>query len=175
MATHFSILAWRIPGTAEPGGLPSMGSHRVGHNWSDLAAYKYKEKWRNLTIRRHKTCLIFYQSSNPQWLLSGDSYSFKNQFSLLVNITISHPLETLLKISKYIESESHSVVSDPLRPHGLYSPWHSPGQDTRVGRLFLLQGIFLTQGSNPGLPHCRQFLTSWAIREAPKYIGLLLK
>ena len=38
MATHSSVLAWRIPGTEEPGGLPSMGSHRVGHDWSDLAA-----------------------------------------------------------------------------------------------------------------------------------------
>ena len=38
MATHSSILACRIPGTGEPGGLPSMGSHRVGHDWSDLAA-----------------------------------------------------------------------------------------------------------------------------------------
>ena len=38
MATHSSILACRIPGTEEPGGLPSMGSHGVGHNWSDLAA-----------------------------------------------------------------------------------------------------------------------------------------
>ena len=38
MATHSSILAWRIPGMGEPGGLPSMGSHRVGHDWSDLAA-----------------------------------------------------------------------------------------------------------------------------------------
>ena len=38
MATHSSVLAWRIPGTEEPGGLPSMGSHRVGHNWSDLEA-----------------------------------------------------------------------------------------------------------------------------------------
>ena len=38
MATHSSVLAWRIPGTGEPGGLPSMGSHRVGHNGSDLAA-----------------------------------------------------------------------------------------------------------------------------------------
>ena len=38
MATHSSVLAWRIPGTAEPGGLPSMGSHRVGHAWSNLAA-----------------------------------------------------------------------------------------------------------------------------------------
>ena len=37
-ATHSSALAWRIPGTAEPGGLPSMGSRRVGHDWSDLAA-----------------------------------------------------------------------------------------------------------------------------------------
>ena len=41
MATHSSVLAWRIPGTGEPGGLPSMGSHRVGHNWSDLAAAAY--------------------------------------------------------------------------------------------------------------------------------------
>ena len=38
MATHSSILAWRIPGTEEPSGLPSMGPHRVGHNQSDLAA-----------------------------------------------------------------------------------------------------------------------------------------
>ena len=37
MATHSSVLAWRIPGTGEPGGLPSMGSHRVGHDCSDLA------------------------------------------------------------------------------------------------------------------------------------------
>ena len=38
MATHSSVLAWRIPGTGEPGGLPSMGSHRVRHGWSNLAA-----------------------------------------------------------------------------------------------------------------------------------------
>ena len=38
MATHSSVLAWRIPGTGDPGRLPSMGSHRVGHDWSDLAA-----------------------------------------------------------------------------------------------------------------------------------------
>ena len=38
MATHSSVLSWRIPGTGEPGGLPSMGSHRVGNDWSDLAA-----------------------------------------------------------------------------------------------------------------------------------------
>ena len=42
MATHSSVLAWRIPGTAESGGLPSMRSHRVGHDCSDLAAYLSK-------------------------------------------------------------------------------------------------------------------------------------
>ena len=41
MATHSSVLAWRIPGTGEPGGLPSMGLHRVEHDRSDLAAWGY--------------------------------------------------------------------------------------------------------------------------------------
>ena len=50
-------------------------------------------------------------------------------------------------------SESRLVMSDSLPPHGLYSPWNSPGQNTEVGRLSLLQAIFPTQGSNPGLPH----------------------
>ena len=44
------------------------------------------------------------------------------------------------------------VTSDSLWPHRLYSPWSPPGQNTGVGSLSLLQGIFLTQGSNPGLP-----------------------
>ena len=55
-------------------------------------------------------------------------------------------------------SQSRSVVSDCLRPQGLYSPWSSPGQNTGVRSLFLLQGIFPTQGSNQDLPHCRQVL-----------------
>ena len=45
-----------------------------------------------------------------------------------------------------------------LQLHGLYSPWNSPGQNTGVGSLSLLQGIFPTQGLNPGLLHCRQIL-----------------
>ena len=56
------------------------------------------------------------------------------------------------------ESESCSVASDSLQPHGLDSPWNSPGQNTGVGSLSLLQGIFTTQESNPGLPKCRQIL-----------------
>ena len=51
-----------------------------------------------------------------------------------------------------------SVVSDSLRPARLLCPWDSPGENTGVGCHFLLQGIFPTQGSNPGLPHCRHVL-----------------
>ena len=47
-------------------------------------------------------------------------------------------------------------MSSSLQPHGLYSPWNSLGQNTGVGSLSLLQGIFATQRSNPGLLHCRQ-------------------
>ena len=46
-------------------------------------------------------------------------------------------------------------MSKSLWRHGLYSPWNTPGQNTGVGSLFLLQRIFPTQGSNPGFPHCR--------------------
>ena len=56
------------------------------------------------------------------------------------------------------DSESCSVVSDSLRPHGLHGPWNSPGQNTGVESHSLLQGIFPTQGLNPGLLHCRQIL-----------------
>ena len=48
------------------------------------------------------------------------------------------------------ENESHSVVSDSLQPYGLYSPWNSPGQNTGVGSLSLLRGIFLTHEMNWG-------------------------
>ena len=60
----------------------------------------------------------------------------------------------LLAIAFKSESESHSVVSNSLRPRGLYGPWNSPGQNTRVGSLSLPQGIFPIQGLNPGLTHC---------------------
>ena len=56
------------------------------------------------------------------------------------------------------ENDSRCVVSDSLQPHGLYSPWNSPGQNTGVGNHSLLQGIFPTQELNQGLLHCRQIL-----------------
>ena len=64
-------------------------------------------------------------------------------------------------------SESHSVLSDSLWPHGPYSPWNSPGQTIGMGSLFLLQGIFPTWGTNPGLPHCRQILSQPSYKGSP--------
>ena len=57
-----------------------------------------------------------------------------------------------------------------LRPHGLYSPWNSPGQNTGVCSLSLLQGIFPTQRSNPGLLHCRWILYHLSHKESPRVL-----
>ena len=70
----------------------------------------------------------------------------------------------------YSESESCSVVSASLQPHGLYSPWNSPGQNTGVSSLSLLQGIFPTQGLNPGLPDCRQILYQLSHKGSPRIL-----
>ena len=58
-------------------------------------------------------------------------------------------------------------MSDSLWPHGLYSPWNSPGQNTGVGNFSLFQGTFPTQGSNQGFLHCRQILYQLSYWESP--------
>ena len=68
-------------------------------------------------------------------------------------------LNIFLKLAvKLSESEGHSVVSDSLRPHRLYSPRNSPDQNAKVGSISLLQGFFPTQKLKPGLPHCSLIL-----------------
>ena len=74
---------------------------------------------------------------------------------------------------------SLSVVSDSWRPHGPYCPWTSLGQNTIVGSRSLLQGIFPSQGSSPGLPHGRQILYQPSYKGSPttilKEVQVLLK
>ena len=65
--------------------------------------------------------------------------------------------------------KSHSVMSDFLQLRGLYT-WNSLGQNTGVGSLSLLQRIFSTQGSNPGLPHCRQILYQLNYKGSPRIL-----
>ena len=77
-----------------------------------------------------------------------------------------------LYISLKNESESCSVVSNSLWPHGLFSSWNSPGQNTGVDSLFLLQQIFPTQGLNLGLLHCRWILLPAKPPGMPKNTGV---
>ena len=72
---------------------------------------------------------------------------------------VTFAIETKVKWKSEVKV---TISTNSLQPHELYSPWNSPGQNTRVGSLSLLQEIFLIQKSNPGLPYCRQFFTSWA-------------
>ena len=74
------------------------------------------------------------------------------------SFSTSSPTFVIVFLNVTILKVSCSVVSDSLQLHGLYSPWNSPGQNTGGGSCSRLQGIFPTQGSNPGLLHCRQIL-----------------
>ena len=64
MATHFNVLAWRILGTGDPGGLPPVGSHRVGHDWSDLAI---AVAWRLYHILRKDWCWSWNSNTLTTW------------------------------------------------------------------------------------------------------------
>ena len=66
--------------------------------------------------------------------------------------------------------ERRWVMSNSLWPHGLYSLWNSPGQNTGVGSLSFLQGIFRIQRSNPGLPHCREILYHLSYQGSPRIL-----
>ena len=66
------------------------------------------------------------------------------------------------------ENENRSFVSDSLWPHGF--PWNSPGQNTGVGSRSLLQGIYPTQGSNPGLPNCMWILYQLSHKRSPRIL-----
>ena len=82
----------------------------------------------------------------------------------------------LNSICEITDTVSGSIVSDSLRPHGpqptrLLCPWDSPGKNTGVGCHSLLQSIFPTQGSNPGLPHYRQALFRLSHQGSPQNKG----
>ena len=110
---------------------------------------------------------------NPKgWCHQGFSLSMSaNLEDPAVATRLERSILTLIpKKGSESESESRSVVSNSLQPHGLYSPWNSPGQNTGLGSLSFLQGIFSTQGSNPGLLHFRQILDQRSYEGSPKNV-----
>ena len=173
MATHSSALAWRIPGTGEPGGLPSMGSHRVRHDWSDLAAAAVlNPAFKNLIVshwRRvinsftlHSTVCVYPLLFARNWSRSWKCTVGSVLVDLVAAITVYHILKIILSPYSFtvnFQNEScvlnHSVMPISF-DHMDWSPLGSFVQgilQARIGCHFLLQGIFLTQGLNLCLLH----------------------
>ena len=109
-----------------------------------------------------------------QWVFPGQESNWGHLHCRWIRYQLSYEgMITAFIVSQfqcsyqYSESERRSVVSNSLRPCGLYSPWNSLGQNTGVGSLSLCQGIFLTQGSNPCLPYCRRILYPLSHKGSP--------
>ena len=103
MATHSSVLPWRIPGTGEPGGLPSMGLHRVGHDWSDLAAAAAVSCWYYILIIlkfQLKSLVNVLQmnifSVSNKWFEEVTQSFIYNYSSHIIFITMSAPVSIAL-------------------------------------------------------------------------------
>ena len=114
--------------------------------------------------------------TSPLTTMTGYSFEASRtmSFSCFEFLTSEGPSPLLCShldwVSEWSVSQNRSVVSNSLQPHGLQSPWNSPGQNTGVGSLSLLQRIFPTQGSNPGLPHCRWLLYQLSHKGSPRIL-----
>ena len=140
MATHPRILAWRIPWIEESGALQSIGLQ--GRTWLKRLSTHTCAK------ARDSMALSFWNlhSSEEEWVWINKCIK-QSQLCVCVCVCVTWSCLTL---------------RDPMNCNSpgprLLCPWNSPGKNTGNGCHFLLQWIFLTQGLNPGLLHCRQTL-----------------
>ena len=150
MATHSSILAWRIPGTGEPSGLPSMGSHRVRHNWSDTAAVLIKGSlcFRPvlMNIYVHTFCFPFGHPCHPKkdlaskWpqdvsplpgLTHSSTIPQNNHYTIQLNTVI---LSKQMLLRQFQKSTPNSEMNERIKRffhhvhfiNALTGHWHSP-------------------------------------------------
>ena len=165
MASYSSILAWRIPWSEKPGGLQSIGSERIWHSWNNWACrhkslvygilkkvFRTYVKSRNRTIDRNiNLWLLGLKGGRISWKVGTDI----------------HALPCCAESLSHVRLCTAPWTAAPR----LLCPWDSPGKSTGVGCHARLQGIFLTQRSNPGLPHCRWILYIRATREAQEHWG----
>ena len=182
MATHSSTLAWRIPWREEPGRLQSMGSQRVRHFWAtSLSLSQYIRNWISTT---KADSLPLHHVGSLRWKWKKVKVKSVSHVQLCATPwTVAHQAPPSLGFSRQEHWSGLPFPSpgdfpnpgiklmSPALAGGFFtteppdkwkwkqvSPWNSLGPSTGVGRLSLLQGMFPTQGSNPGLPHCRWIL-----------------
>ena len=122
------------------------------------------------------TCLISVKSDGWWWVMMEHRKPYQGVFpptaARLGVLSWLEQVTLLLVFGKWKWKSLNCKVAHSLWPRGLYSPWNSPGQNTGVGSCFLLQGIFPTQGSNPGFPHCGQILYQLSLQGKPKNTGV---
>ena len=107
------------------------------------------------------------------WQIDGETMETVTDFlfsgsKITVDGDYSHEIKRCLLLgTKAMINLVKVAIIDSLRPYGLYSPWSSPGRNTGVGSFSLLQGIFPTQGLNPGLPYYRWILYQLTHKRSP--------
>ena len=109
MVTHSSVLAWRIPGTGELGGLPSMESHRVGHDWSDLAAAVAETKY------TYKTCRKLYPTTTEYSFLSVDGKFSTANHKLGHKRNVTKCMKTNIVARVFLWPERHETTKQKRR------------------------------------------------------------
>ena len=119
-------------------------------------------------------CFSDFLGKEPSWFTFFFNYRLPHRFRILTLYLQCCYLERraihAVLLVKYLQTFClpKYVMSDSLWPHGLYRLWNSPGQNTGVDSHSLLHGIFTTQGSNPGLQHCRQILYHLSHQGSPR-------
>ena len=183
MAPHSSTLAWKIPWTEEPGGLQSMGLLRVGHTEWFHFHFSLSCIGEGNGNPLQCSCLENPRDGGAWWAavygvaesrtrLKRLSSSSCSLVLALYEIEWSMGCETIqsrergLYTTGGVVSESHSVVSDSLWPHGLYSPWNSSGQNTGVGSIPFSRESFQPRDRTQVFRIAGRSFTVWATREA---------
>ena len=171
MAIHSSTIAWEIPWTEELGRLQSMGSQRVRHDRATaLCTHRYlTPPFYRLGDRGNADTYSYYGSAYL-FLLFLPSEMLLPGFDFVYTVCSDQTLGTLCAVLCLV-SQPCLILCDPMdcslpcfSVHG-----DSPGKNTGVGCHALLQGIFPTQGSNPGFPHFRWILYHLNHQGSPRY------
>ena len=150
---------------------------RNGTDTSDMAGPSgQKDAGHSCLWNMFSSQLTWFSSATPDFLpATGKDDGWQFWIYKICDLTLWHsyitcrtdpdwtsmghmPISEPVMVARGMKSESHSVMSSSLQPRGLYSPWNSPGQNTGVGSCSLLQGLFPTKGSDPGLLDHRQIL-----------------
>ena len=172
ISTHSSVLAWRIPGTAEPGGLPSMGSHRVGHDWSDLATAAGRFPIRSFVD------LKWYQ---PEFQFSSVQFSSVAQScpNLCDPMNCSTPgLPVHHQLPEFTQTHAYQVSDAIQLSHPLPFP-SPPAPNPSQHQSFPMSQLFAWGGQGTGVSALASFLPKntqgWSPLEWTGWISLQSK